>query len=84
MLHFILHTKATLELQKTALEQGSRVVLIDDVLAIGGTMTAAAKLCQEASLEILGVGVLLQVVPCKGGQRLDEMGLKWFAILHFD
>ncbi|VDL61143.1 unnamed protein product, partial [Hymenolepis diminuta] len=75
---------ATLELQISALKPGSKVVIIDDVLAIGGTMSAAAKLCREASLEVLGAGVLLQIVPCKGGQRLDEMGLKWFSILHFD
>ncbi|VDN98761.1 unnamed protein product [Rodentolepis nana] len=75
---------ATLELQKSALKPGSKVVIIDDVLAIGGTMSAAAKLCQEASMEILGAGVLLQIVPCNGGRRLDEMNLKWFSILHFD
>ncbi|KAM3174392.1 hypothetical protein ACTXT7_010632 [Hymenolepis weldensis] len=60
---------ATLELQISALKPESKVVIIDDVLAIGGTMSAAVKLCREASLEVLGAGVLLQIVPCKGGQR---------------
>lgn len=71
-------------MQKSALAPGSKVVIIDDVLAIGGTMSAAYKLCREASFEVLGAGVLLQVVPCNGGKKLDELGLKWFTILHFD
>ncbi|CDI96956.2 adenine phosphoribosyltransferase [Echinococcus multilocularis] len=75
---------AAFELQKSALNTGSRVVLIDDVLAIGGTMSAAAKLCKEASLNVLGAGMLLEVANCEGGQRLDELGLKWFSILKMD
>ncbi|VDK36557.1 unnamed protein product [Taenia asiatica] len=66
---------ATLEIQKSALKAGSHVVLIDDVLAIGGTMSAAVKLCKAASLNILGAGMLLEVADCNGGERLDELVL---------
>ncbi|VDM17601.1 unnamed protein product [Hydatigera taeniaeformis] len=72
---------ATFELQKSALKAGSNVVLIDDVLAIGGTMSAASKLCKEASLNVLGAGMLLEVADCNGGERLNELGLKWFSLL---
>lgn len=76
--------QATLELQKSALKPGTRVVIIDDVLAIGGTMSSAAKLCKQASLDVIGAGVLLEVAACNGGVKLDEMGLKWFSILKCD
>lgn len=73
-----------MELQKSALNPGSRVVLIDDVLAIGGTMSSAAILCKEASLNVLGAGVLLEVKACNGGEKLDKMDLRWFSILKVD
>ncbi|KAL5105547.1 Adenine phosphoribosyltransferase [Taenia crassiceps] len=75
---------ATFEIQKSVLTAGSRVVLIDDVLAIGGTMSAAVKLCKAASLNVLGAGMLLEVANCNGGERLNELGLKWFSILKLD
>ncbi|KAL5963542.1 Adenine phosphoribosyltransferase, partial [Taenia solium] len=75
---------ATLEIQKSALKAGSHVVLIDDVLAIGGTMSAAVKLCKAASLNVLGAGVLLEVADCNGGERLNGLGLNWFTILKLD
>lgn len=47
-------------------------------------MGAAVKLCEAASLNVLGAGMLLEVADCNGGERLNELGLKWFTILKLE
>ncbi|VDD82421.1 unnamed protein product [Mesocestoides corti] len=37
----------------------------------------------SASLNVLGAGVLVEICECKGGEKLDKAGLRWFSILKF-
>lgn len=61
---------ATLELPAGVLTAGSRVHLLDDVLATGGTAAACCELVEHAGAVITGVGVLLELAGLGGRDRL--------------
>lgn len=58
-----------LELQADALPAGARVLLIDDVLATGGTLVAAHALLGQLQVEIVGAGVLIELAALHGRAR---------------
>jgi adenine phosphoribosyltransferase len=53
--------EATLEAHVDGFRPGDRVLLVDDVLATGGTLAAAAQLLTESGAQLTGVGVLLEI-----------------------
>jgi len=61
---------ATLELQPADLPHGTRVLLLDDVLATGGTLFAAASLIERAGWQLAGIGVVLELDGLGGRERL--------------
>ncbi len=63
---------ATLELHRDELAPGSRVLLVDDVLATGGTLEAALGLLADASLEVAGVSVAMELAVLGGRARLGR------------
>lgn len=67
--------QATLEIQADALPPGARVLLVDDVLATGGTGTAAARLVGEGGGVVAAVAVLLELGFLPGRAKLAEAGL---------
>lgn len=56
-----------LELQTSALEAGQRVVIVDDLLATGGTLSAAVTLCASTGAEVVGCGLIIEL-PDLGGR----------------
>lgn len=54
---------------------GPRVLLVDDVLATGGTAEAAIKLLQSAGSDIIGVAFLIELLGLGGRERLEAMGV---------
>ncbi|MFI9048954.1 adenine phosphoribosyltransferase [Streptomyces sp. NPDC053427] len=66
---------AEIEMHADALAPGDRVLVIDDVLATGGTADASVQLVRRAGAEVAGVAVLLELGFLAGRQRL-EPGLK--------
>jgi adenine phosphoribosyltransferase len=61
----------SLELHHDALAPGDKVLLIDDVLATGGTASAAVQMIARTGAEILGIGFLLELAFLAGRDRLD-------------
>lgn len=60
-----------LELHADALETGERVVIIDDVIATGGTAAASLQLARRQGAEVLGVGFVIELGFLNGKARLD-------------
>lgn len=65
----------TLAIQRDAMSPGARVLLVDDVLATGGTIAATAALVATLGATVVGVSVLLELSFLAGRQRLSEDGL---------
>ena len=61
---------ATVEIHVDALKPGSRVLLVDDLLATGGTTAAAATLVQKLGAEILEIGFLIELKFLNGRDKL--------------
>jgi adenine phosphoribosyltransferase len=64
---------ATLELQADAVARGQHVVIVDDVLATGGTARAAVELVRSAGAHVDAVVCLLELVALDGRSRLDDV-----------
>jgi adenine phosphoribosyltransferase len=64
----------TIEIHADAIRPGQRVLLVDDLLATGGTLEACAKLVQELEGRIVGLTVLIELTALKGRERLNRYG----------
>lgn len=73
-----------LEIRKDVLTSGDRVLLVDDVLATGGTAMAAAKLIEMSGAKPIGLAVLLEIAPLKGAQCCLQRGLTTRAVIQID
>ena len=70
-----------LEIQQSTLPAGAKVLLIDDVLATGGTLIAANKLLRNAGFEVCGAITLLEISFLNGRQLLDQHGIANKSVL---
>lgn len=64
--------EAVLEIHKDAVSKGSRVAIIDDLLATGGTALAAAKLVECLGAEVVSIGFLIELDFLKGREKLSR------------
>ncbi len=64
--------EATLEVAADAFEPGDRVLIVDDVLATGGTVEATIDLVRRAGAEVVGLSVLLELSFLAGRERLSQ------------
>jgi adenine phosphoribosyltransferase len=62
--------EAVIQVQREAFEPGDRVLVVDDVLATGGTVEAAIGLVEAAGANVVGVSVLLELSFLRGRERL--------------
>lgn len=61
-----------LEVHQDALQPGSSVLIIDDLLATGGTARATAKLVQQIGCELIGFGFIIELHDLQGRKQLPE------------
>jgi adenine phosphoribosyltransferase len=64
--------KDSLEIHKDSIKPGQKVLIIDDLLATGGTMIAAAKLVEQLGGEVVGLGFLIELVDLNGREKLSK------------
>ena len=62
----------TLQIHKDAIKPGQRVAIVDDLLATGGTMEAAAKLIEQLGGEVVSMQFLIELEDLKGREKLSE------------
>lgn len=61
----------TLEIQADAVKPGQRVVVMDDLLATGGTLSASVTLLQKAGAKVVGASVLVELIGLGGRAKVD-------------
>ncbi|PLX91730.1 MAG: adenine phosphoribosyltransferase [Desulfuromonas sp.] len=71
----------TLEIHEDAFQPGERVLIADDLLATGGTVTAVVDLVEELGAELVECAFLAELDFLKGRDRLPQE--KVFSLLHF-
>ena len=72
----------TLEIHKDAIQQGQRVIIVDDLLATGGTAEATTKLARALGAEVVGLGFVVELDFLKGREKLA--GYDVFSLLHYE
>ena len=63
-----------IEIHKDAFGKGDNVLIIDDLLATGGTAEAACKLVKKSGANLVGVGFLIELEALKGREKLNDCG----------
>jgi adenine phosphoribosyltransferase len=66
---------ATIEVHADACRPGDRIVIVDDLIATGGTLLAAARLFRALRGEVVGVAAVIDLPELGGSRRLAENGL---------
>ena len=74
---------ASIEIHADACKPGERVLIVDDLIATGGTLLAAAKLFQVLHGEVVGVAAIIDLPELGGSKRLRDAGLKVHALCSF-
>jgi adenine phosphoribosyltransferase len=67
---------ATLEVHQDAFRPGERVLIVDDVLATGGTARATAALINRAGAQVVGVAVLMELSFLKGRENIPDLEVR--------
>lgn len=71
-----------LEIHKDAIRKGQRILIVDDLLATGGTAVATADLANELGAEIAGLAFVVELDFLKGREKLAKYDV--FSLLHYD
>ena len=78
------YSSDTLQIHKDAIKPGQRVAIVDDLLATGGTMEAAAKLIEQLGGEVVSMQFLIELEDLKGRREIISIRSKFFnKVLYF-
>lgn len=72
----------TLEMHEDALQSGDKVLIIDDLLATGGTATAACNLITQTGADIIGCAFLIELLDLRGRDKLPK-GIKIVSMIEY-
>lgn len=72
----------TLEIHRDAIQSGQRVIIVDDLLATGGTAAATVQLAKSLGADVCGVGFVVELDFLNGRGKLK--GCDVFSLLHYD
>ena len=71
-----------IEMHKDAIQKGARVLLVDDLLATGGTMKAACELVEKAGGKVAECAFIIHLAGLQGEKLIDKYGM--FAMISYD
>jgi adenine phosphoribosyltransferase len=71
------------EIHKDAIIRGQKVLLMDDLMATGGTMNASLELLQKLGAQVVSCGVIVDLTELGGSKRLRDKGHEVHAIVEF-
>ena len=74
---------ATVELHTDAVKPGDRVLLVDDLIATGGTMMAGKKLLEKLGAEVMEGAAIVDLSELGGSDKLRAAGLSLFTLIDF-
>lgn len=74
----------TIEMHADAVKQGDRVLVIDDLLATGGTAVAACNLVKKVGAEVVASAFIIELDPLKGREKIEANGVKVVSMLNYD
>ncbi len=74
--------KNTLEIHKDAIQPGQHVIIVDDLLATGGTAAATVQLAESLGAKVVGCGFVVELDFLKGRQKLANYDV--FSLLHYE
>jgi adenine phosphoribosyltransferase len=72
-----------IEVHEDAIAEGTRVLIVDDLIATGGTAEAAAKLVQRSGGKIVGATFIVDLPDLGGMKRLSNLGVESHALVSF-
>jgi adenine phosphoribosyltransferase len=72
----------TLEIHRDAIRPGTKVLVVDDLLATGGTMKACCDLVEQLGGQVAGIAVLIELTFLKGRDRFSRYGVH--SVLRYD
>ncbi|MFD1344398.1 adenine phosphoribosyltransferase [Litorisediminicola beolgyonensis] len=76
--------QAVVEIHEDAIEPGEKVLLVDDLLATGGTAAAGIRLIERLGGEIIGCAFIIDLPDLGGRARLEELGMSVHALCSFE
>ena len=74
---------ASIEINSDACKPGERVLLVDDLIATGGTLLAANKLFEKLKAEVVGVAAIIDLPELGGSRKLRDLGLPVHTLCSF-
>ena len=72
--------EATVEIHTDAIKPGARVLLVDDLVATGGTMLAGVELIRKLGGEVIEAAAILEFTDLDGGKKIRESGTPLFTL----
>ena len=76
--------EATVEIHKDAIKSGARVLIVDDLVATGGTMLAGVELIRRLGGEVVEACAILEFTDLIGGKKIRQSGVPLFTLLQND
>ena len=74
----------TIEVHADSIRKGENILIIDDLIATGGTAEAAVKLIKKTGAKIIGAAFVIDLPELGGTQRLEKMGVPVTSLVKFE
>mgnify|MGYP001811683770 FL=1 len=73
-----------IEIHEDAIEKGQRILIVDDLIATGGTAEAAIKLVRQTGCEIVGASFVIDLPEIGGKTKIEAYGVKCHVLVEFE